>query len=198
MGACVGRSNTLLTMRTTLVPIFTALSVAALCAFVWYFAFSDGKTFGGVAPSMLSVGVPYTGAPLTKSYANKEFRFSLTMPEGFSAGELPADEGGGRAVVLQNAQGDGIQIYVVPLESDTKVLTADDIRREIPDMKVEAEEPVTIGPEYTGVAFLSDNDAFGGASREVWFYFRGNLYQISTYQRLDTLLKAMFATWKFY
>ena len=185
-------------MRTILVPIFTALGAATLCVFVWYFAFSGGKTFGGVAPSMLSAEVPYVGAPLTKSYAHKEFRFSLAIPEGFSAGELPTDGAGGKAVVLQNPQGEGIQIYIVPAEADTKVLTAEDIRREIPDMKVEAEEPVTIGPEYTGVAFLSDNEAFGGASREVWFYFRGNLYHISTYQRLDTLLKAMFATWKFF
>lgn len=185
-------------MRTLLIPIFSALAVVAVGVGVWYFAFSGGHALGSVAPSELSAGVPYTGAPLTKSYAHKEFRFSLAMPEGFSAGELPIDGAGGKAVVLQNPQGEGIQIYIVPAEADTKVLTAEDIRREIPDMKVEAEEPVTIGPEYTGVAFLSDNEAFGGASREVWFYFRGNLYQISTYQRLDTLLKAIFATWKFY
>jgi hypothetical protein len=29
-------------------------------------------------------------------------------------------------------------------------------------------------------------------------YFPGNLYQISTYARLDPLLQAMFGTWKFF
>lgn len=38
----------------------------------------------------------------------------------------------------------------------------------------------------------------GGASHEVWFVFRENLYQISTCARLDNLLQEMFSTWSFF
>ena len=65
-------------------------------------------------------------------------------------------------------------------------------------MKVIDDQILEIGNNYKGVAFRSDNAAFDGDSREVWFVFKGNLFQISTYARLDPLLKAMFATWKFF
>jgi hypothetical protein len=151
-----------------------------------------------ITPSALSVEVPYTGSPLTDEYKNDRFRFSLAIPEGYTVGELPHDDVGGTPIIIQNEQGEGIQIYIVPAEAGDKVLTIADIQANIPELQIEASEPVAIGADYQGVAFLSDNDAYGGASREVWFYFRGNLYQISTYAQLDTLLKAMFATWKFY
>ena len=150
-----------------------------------------------VTPSLLSFGTPYVGAPLSNEYRNRDFGFSLQMPNGFRARELPSDANGGRSIVLQNDSGEGIQIYVTPYPDDTKILSAADVRAAIPDMQVTDEQAVQIGANYTGVAFKSDNDAFSGDSREVWFVFHGNLYQISTYARLDSLLQAMFATWKF-
>jgi hypothetical protein len=120
------------------------------------------------------------------------------MPADFVAQELEPDERGGRAITLQNARGDGVQIYVTPDNSGNTSLTADDVRTAIPDMKIDGAQDVAIGEDGIGVAFKSDNDAFGGDSREVWFYFRGNLFQISTYARLDSLLKSMFGTWQFF
>lgn len=184
----------------TLKPIAAALVVAALGSGAWLL-FRDGSAvpgFGGVRPSGLSAPeIPYTGAPLSADYKNTRFGFALKLPDGFTASELPQDEQGGTAVVLQDAKGDGIQIYVVPADGGSTVLTADDIRSALPDLQVSDPEVVEIGTKHKGVAFRSDNDAYGGDSREVWFYFRGNLYQISTYARLDGLLKAMFSTWSF-
>lgn len=179
-------------------PVISALLLVACLIGVWMLWGGEAPSFsfGSVKPSELSSGAPYTGAPLTADYKNETFRFALDIPDGFTAGELPEDENGGTAIVLQNKNGEGIQIYVTP-GSDQLTLTADDIRASIPDMEVSLPEPVEIG-EYTGVAFLSDNEAYEGASREVWFYYRGNLYQISTYASLDPLLRAMFATWSFY
>lgn len=133
---------------------------------------------------------------LTKEYRNETLRFSLSLPESFTAGELPVDDDGGRTIVLQNEHGEGIQIYARPFD-DIRNLTADMIRHDIPDMEISDVQTVEIGENHSGIAFLSDNEAFGGASREVWFVFRGNVYQISTYARLDSLLQALFATWKF-
>lgn len=162
----------------------------------WFLLAGNNGGFlpGTVRPSTLTGAV--SDEKLPARYENEEFGFSLNMPEGFSGTALPRDENGGTAIILQNKQGEGIQIYVTPAAGET-TLTADDIRAGIPDMQVEEPEVVEIGDQYRGVAFLSDNAAFGGDSREVWFYFRGNLYQISTYTRLDSLLKAMFATWQF-
>lgn len=170
--------------------------IAIILAFIFagWALYVSQKTI--IQPTEIS-GEPYEGAPLEGDYTNNQFSFSLKMPEGFSAQELPVDDFGATTIILQNEKGEGIQIRVTPYD-DIKILTADMVRESIPDMKISEPEEVVIGPEYTGVAFLSDNEAFEAASREVWFVFRGNLYQISTYARLDTLLKAMFATWKFF
>jgi hypothetical protein len=76
-------------------------------------------------------------------------------------------------------------------------MTAERIRADIPDMVIVDTETVEIGTDRMGLAFKSDNEAFDSASREVWFVFGGYLYQISTYERLDPVLKELFATWQF-
>ncbi len=183
-----------------IVPILLALAVVGALG---YFLFGRGGTgaslgdVGAVIPGQITSSAAYTGAPLTKPYSNSTFGFSLYMPEGFSAQELGKNGDDASTVLIQSKSGEGIQILITPFPEDTKVLTADQIRQDIPDMQVRQPEEVAIGAQYKGVAFLSDNEAFENASREVWFVFRGNLYQISTYERLDTLLKAIFATWKF-
>lgn len=136
--------------------------------------------------------------PLGPTYTNKKFRFSLQMPADFKVTELPPDEGGASTVLLQSQNGEGVQILITPSKDSPNTLSADDVRASIPDLRIGDVQAVEIGPDNQGVAFLSDNDAFAGRSREVWFYFRGNLYQISTYARLDPLLKSMFGTWKFF
>jgi hypothetical protein len=150
----------------------------------------------GAAPATDAQGMPYVVPVIQNEYRNEQYGFALGLPDGFNSQELANDEGG-QTVVLQDARGNGIQIHVTPYPDDTRSLSADDVRASIPDMQVSGEQPVEIGADHTGVAFMSDNEAFEGASREVWFIFRGNLYQISTYARLDALLQAMFGTWKF-
>ncbi len=143
---------------------------------------------------------PYVVPPLTKAYANSAYKFSLKMPDAFEAADVQSDEVGGDTVLLQDKQGNGIQIAITPFEEDKGegyVLTQEKIHAEVPDLKITDVQPVEVGAHYTGLAFKSDNAAFGSASREVWFVFRGNLYQISTYERLDDLLKQIFATWQF-
>lgn len=149
--------------------------------------------FAHRAPTEESFIVP----PLTEEYRNEALRFSLLLPEGFTAGELPVDDEGGRTIILQNERGEGIQIYSRPFDN-IRNLTADMVRADIPDMRISDIQKLEVGENHSGIAFLSDNEAFGGSSREVWFVFRGNLYQISTYARLDALLQTMFETWKFF
>ncbi len=181
------------------------LFIAALCALaigVWILWKTIPSSVSIVVPKVMNLesvsDTDYVAPPVVHDYKNDKYRFSLKMPEGFNDQDLGVDESGAHTMVLQNEKGEGIQIYITPNEGGAKRLTANDVRASIPDMKVTGEQEVEIGPDNRGVAFISDNEAFGGASREVWFYFRGNLYQISTYARLDSLLQAMFSTWKFF
>lgn len=173
-----------------------------------YMQFAPGDA-GGVAPLIpgmlvprvegtLGAGSAQSAPPLTNEYRSEKYRFLFLMPEGYVAGQFPSDDGVGEVIVAQNEAGDGIQIIVTPFGEDLKILTVDRIKEDIPDMAMTDVQNVAIGDTYKGVTFRSDNELFGGSSREVWFVYLGNLYQISTYTRLDPLLRAIFATWKFF
>jgi len=140
---------------------------------------------------------PYVVPALGETYTNNEYGFSLTLPEGFSARTMSANALGSKTVVLEDGKGNGIQITVTPFDEDVRALTQERIERDVPDMEIKDPQTVEIGANHTGLAFVSDNPAFNGASREVWFVFRKQLYQVSTYLRLDELLQTMFQTWKF-
>lgn len=125
------------------------------------------------------------------TYINEAHRFSFTTPPGYSVQETDT------LVTVENATGEGIQILMTPIDEDIPVLTAERIRADIPDLVITDTEEVDIGDSRKGLAFKSGNEAFDGASREVWFVFNGYLYQISTYERLDPILKQLFSTWQF-
>ena len=172
-------------------PVGTSLSASAAGARP--LTAQEQTTMSDVMSKVVEESAP----PLGTTYTNKTHKFSVQIPEGFTSQELAVDENGGTAIVLQDQKGNGVQIYITPDKSGAASLSADDVRASLPEMRVVDAQDVELGTEK-GVAFMSDNDAFSGASREVWFYFHGNLYQISTYARLDPLLQSMFGTWKFY
>ncbi len=139
---------------------------------------------------------PYVVPDLTKDYSNSNHGFSLKIPADFNVRESTL--GGTDTIVFENEKTEGIQAVISPYEDKTvKILTSDMIRSDIPDMDIRDVQEVEIGREHKGVAFKSDNEAFSGSSREVWFIFQGELYQISTYERFDGLLQKIFGTWKF-
>lgn len=153
------------------------------------------------APSSLRQGFTlpqgsYMVPELSKEYSNTTYHFSLKMPEDFEATKF--EDEFGTAVVLQDQSGNGVQILISPFgDEDIKELTQERIKQDLPDMLISEAQTVEIGDEYKGLAFKSDNEFFGGASREVWFVYQQNLYQISTYARLDELLQKIFTTWQF-
>lgn len=151
---------------------------------------------------------PYIVPPLTKKYENATYGFSLSIPEDFSIRESGIPDTNtpstneSHTIVFENSKkagsNEGIQIVISPYDQKgVKKLTKEMIQSAIPDMNITDEQVLEIGNSYTGLAFKSDNDAFDGNSREVWFIYKDNLYQISTYSRLDDLLKGIFATWEF-
>ena len=183
--------------------VLAVLAIAVACGVVAYFVYLPHKQVSAPSaqPASVALALPqvdYSTVAMTKSYSNDQYKFSLDMPDTFAARQLPADDSGATTILMESTdRADGVQVIVSPFSEDLHALTEARIHQDVPDMTISEPQPVEIGANYTGLAFKSDNDAFNGASREVWFVFRGNLYQISTYDRLDTLLKHIFATRKF-
>jgi len=138
---------------------------------------------------------PLVIAPLTKPYSNNAYRFSLNLPEDFIVIEKKSDTGD--VLIFNNDKGQGIQIIISPFDNITR-FDESIVRASLPDLSISDVQTLNVGKDNTGIAFASDNQAFGGASREVWFVFNSRLYQITTYKNLDPLLKTVFGTWKFF
>lgn len=151
----------------------SALGVAVLGAVLWWY-----------------VGTPAPTAPASV-FTDAGGRFTFAVPHGYTV------HGAEGLVRVEDEAGAGIQILISEIDEDIPVMTPERIRADIPDLTITDTEPVEIGTDRMGLAFKSDNEAFDGASREVWFVYHGYLYQISTYERLDPTLKQLFSTWHF-
>jgi hypothetical protein len=133
---------------------------------------------------------------LAKSYTNDTHHFSLMMPADFAASILPASDDVGEMVILQNAEADGVQIIITPWDEGVDALTPERIANDTGHTPTDA-QPIEI-PNGAGLSFHSDNDAFDGAASDIWFVHEGTLFQLTTYARLEPLLHAVFATWRFF
>lgn len=128
-------------------------------------------------------------------YINSQFGFSFNKPEGYNMGEF--DEGEKHVILAQqNETKMSFQILITALEAQDAVITKDIILAEIPDMKIENEKEISIG-NARGLIFESNNSLFGGASAEVWFAYKGNLYQISGYKETKSILEDIAKAWVF-
>ena len=187
--------------------IILVLVIFVILAAIGYGAVNREKGVTAPVASAPSVWETGTGEPAPASYdlstANsKEFRdagrgFSFRYPNHLSVSNF-ADASGGEIILVQSPeQAEGFQIAISPFDEPGTTLTADMIERDIPDLAIRDSQDLLLGETGKGVAFISDNPSFGGNSREVWFVYGGDLYQISTYARLDPLLQSVLGTWKF-
>lgn len=131
-----------------------------------------------------------------KEFIHETHNFSFLYPGNLSVGRF--DEGDGETIVIQNAEERvGFQIYITSVGEEI-IMTRERIQEDLPDLEVRDPRPVQLGEQSgQGLAFLSDNESYGGSSREVWFTFNGYLYQISTYASLDPLLQQVLNSWEF-
>ena len=131
----------------------------------------------------------------SEEYVSDKYYVSFRYPEDFKIGELPSGEQ--QVIIVQHPQKQiGVQVTITPLDEETK-LTKEVINEQLPDYEVKNPQPVSFGDQKRGLVFKSNNDAFGGNSREIWFTYKQNLYQITSYRGLDPFVKTFFKTWKF-
>ena len=185
--------------------ITAIISIIAL-AFVGYFIWRVASISPTAAPGVV-VAAPETAIPdapaaisgyqYTETYAHPAGDFSFKYPSGFSAASMPAGDNG-EAITVSDKDGKiGVQILVTPWSGQDIDITPDIVRSSVPGLRISDTRTVAVAGGHDGLAFLSDNPAFNGASSELWFVYKGNLYQLSAYQTSDAFLRGVFGTWKF-
>jgi len=189
--------------RIYLVTVFVALLIV-----VWFQYSHLKKNVSQISEassySSLSLSEPPTDSSvLTESYNNKTYDFSFRYPNGFTVSLVNDPENNQDIVVLQSVSSSkpgiplGFQISIQTIDEDIPAVTVEMIKRDLPDLVINSPQDVVIGNRGKGVAFISDDSAFGGVSREVWFVYRKRLYQISTYASNDSLVQSVLKTWQF-
>lgn len=121
-----------------------------------------------------------------------KYGFSFAYPSTYRVGGF--SEESGDTLLLQNENGVGLQLLITPFDENI-TLTAERIRRDIPDLDMRNVETVQIGG-VLGVSFTSSGNDFG-ESAEAWFVRDSHLYQFSTYAGLKPLLDGVVTNFQF-
>lgn len=141
-------------------------------------------------------------------YVHPEIGFSFEYQEDLKV-EIFKESNGGETIVFQKRgdtsdmlreQKTGFQIFVVPFEDDGSRLTYERIKREIPGVAIEESLKVIIGEKagrsVEAILFWS-KDGRIGRTREIWFVDKGYLFEVTTYEHLDSWLAQIMSTWSF-
>ena len=153
----------------------------------------DPQTAALSAASVAPLKPRREAPPGFREYYNETYRFSLFYPGSLAVREY--DEGGGASTItLQDpAEAKGLQIFVVPYGAAQ--VSEERFREDVPSGIREGIASVTIDGA-TGASFFSANPELGETA-EVWFIYRGYLYEITTLRPLAPWLSDIMQTWKF-
>lgn len=156
----------------------------------------EGKVAEVIGQSLLQAGVSQN-ALYTKVYTGTKGHFSFKYPESFNVRSFIEEDGTEILTVENKSTGEGFQIRIQETDDNPLDITEERIKNDIPDITLNDPQEVLLGKSGKGLAFVSDDPAFGGKSREVWFALDNTFYQISTYFKYDYLVKGMLETWEF-
>lgn len=126
----------------------------------------------------------------TNTFTHKKYNFSFNYPSSMKTSNF--NEGDGEQILFQGDNKDWFQIYITPWDEEGDI-TAARIKQDLPDMVITSPQNAVLGPrQKEGVGpralIFFSKDSSLGETREVWFVMNGNLYQITTYKKLDTMI----------
>jgi hypothetical protein len=182
--------------------VITAIAIVAIAFFVLKQIPSRTSSFDNLSFSAPSGGssASNTMSPETlnvmketKMYQHPS-GFTFQYPATFSITAFP-DEGEGEVVLVQNAdRTTGFQIFALPFD-EKGPLTQERIQRDVPGISMTDVAPISISGNDSGITFISKDGAT--PNREVWFIYKGYLYQILTPIGAQKFLEEVLGTWRF-
>jgi hypothetical protein len=119
--------------------------------------------------------------------------FFFTVPPGFRAQKLLDDSG--ETILVQSADDThGFQVYITSFSDPASSITKGRIENEA-GMTVANEAPLTVAGVAQGLQFNSTADT--PPTRQAWFVYNGDLYQVLTWASDESLLQTVLASWQF-
>lgn len=129
------------------------------------------------------------------TYTHPGYHFSFSYPKDWKVSSF--SEGEGEVVLAQDAEKkSGFQIFISTFDETETVLTKERILQDIPSMTIDDPKEITLEDGIKALIFLGSDPSLG-KTREIWFIFKGNLYQIMASANIDDLMAKIMTTWKF-
>ncbi len=141
----------------------------------------------------LSVTSDQLPESLDQEYRHETYRFSFSYPGKLRLNNF-ADQGGEMILVQEPGSEIGFQVFILPF--DEPEISIARIKRDLPNMKIESDQKVTLADGTSAITFLA-NEPGANQTREIWFVHGGNLYQISAFAKYDSWLASIMQTWSF-
>lgn len=166
--------------------------VASIFIFAVYMYFFYGREIVGVKNDQITE--EKIGPEGTVQYRNVERGFSLWYPKELKVKEN--DEGDTTyTIVFSDEVGEkSFQIFFTPYMGDT--ITSSRFFKDFPDGKFTEPVEVVIGDNMHALVFNSEGAL--GKLREVWFIHDNYLFEVTTYDNLDSWLAEIMKSWKFF
>lgn len=137
-------------------------------------------------PSDLNVPVD------TWEYRDAQYPFSFEYQNEFMYERYEEAEGE-TLVFIDSEQKKEFQIFITPFTEE--YISEERFRLDVPSGVIKDKQDVLVGG-VQGTIFFSENSFLGG-TRELWFIHNGFLYEITTYDELDSWLADIMKTWRF-
>ena len=197
-----------------MIKILTLFFIIAAAVILWFFYGSKNEDKTSVKPdssmaifkeeksektvSVSSVLAPPDSASAqTKKYENTQYGFSFNYPAGFTTSEFLESDGKNALIIQNKKTNQVIQIYITSYDDPDFAVSAERVKRDIPDLPFSNSADVVVGSKAKGVAFFSENEAFGGQTAEVWFADGKLFFQATASAKDARLLEEIIKGWVF-
>jgi hypothetical protein len=172
--------------------IILALVAAGASFLVWHSrgAPRDSLTASSTADTPTG-SITHTETGPDYTYTNPAYHFSLSFPKDLKVTEF-AEKGGGRTITFEESEKIGFQVFIIPYKGTQIAQSRIDL-----DTHGTAEgtpQQAVIGGVPALIFFSTD--PLRGRLREVWILQNGYLYEVTTYDELDSWLAGIMNTWK--
>lgn len=134
-----------------------------------------------------------------KKFTHPYIKFSLEYPKELEIERFEEKNNAETIVFSNNSEIEdeklGFQIFISEFGED-ETLTEERILEDLPFAIIEESIEIVLGDGTTALLFWSETPEIG-RTREVWFVNSGNLYEVTTFARLDSWLAEIMDTWNF-
>lgn len=155
----------------------------------------EGRAPSGAIVDAAIISSPAEPLPGHIKYVNERYGFSFYhSPQGKIT---EYDEGqGAMTIVLENEQRvRGMQIFIVPYNEPT--ISDERFRADVPSGVRENVEMTTLGVIGIPAVTFTSLDERLGETREIWFIYRGHLYEITTFKGVGNWFAPIIQSWRF-